>query len=159
MPQFDFSQALPQILWLTLVFGLLYLMVSAMLPKVQRVVEDRQGRIAADLRSAEAARAAAQGVASDGSTAIVDARAQALALTAGARDAAGAAAVRRLAAADQTLKIEAEAAAASLSTTRASALAELDKVAAEATIDLVRRVAGLEVDADEAVATVRKVAA
>ena len=47
MPQFDFTQALPQILWLTLVFGILYLIVRGLLPRVQTVVENRRARIAA----------------------------------------------------------------------------------------------------------------
>ena len=37
MPQFDFSQALPQVIWLALVFGILYLAVHALYPRVGRV--------------------------------------------------------------------------------------------------------------------------
>ena len=59
MPQFDFSQALPQILWLVVVFGLLYLAVRGLYPRVEKVVENRKARISADLREAEAARAPA----------------------------------------------------------------------------------------------------
>lgn len=158
MPQFDFSQALPQILWLTLVFLILYAMVSLMLPKVQRVVENRQARIAADLGAAEAARAEAEAAVSDGGTAIAAARAQALLVTGHAREAASAATARRLAEADETLKMQAEAAAASLATTRASALAELDQVAVDATVDLVARVSGLSISPDEAALAVRKAA-
>lgn len=158
MPQFDFSQALPQILWLLLVFAVIYVMVSAMLPKVQRVVEDRRGRIAADLGSAEAARAAAEAAVSGGGTALADARGEALGVTNRARDAAAAATARRLAETDETLKLQAEAAAASLATTRASALAELEQVAVDATVDLVARVSGLRISADEAADAVRKAA-
>ncbi len=159
MPQFDFSQALPQILWLALVFALLYILVSAMLPRVQKVVEDRAGRIAADIRSAEAARAEAEASFSGGSSALADARGNATGITSKARDAASAATARRLADVDETLKIQAEAAAASLATTRAAALAELDSVAADATVDLVKRVAGVDLTSGEAADYVRKVAA
>ena len=69
MPQFDFSQALPQILWLVVVFGLLYLAVRGLYPRVERVVENRKARISADLKEAEAAHQAAEAASSGGSTA------------------------------------------------------------------------------------------
>jgi F-type H+-transporting ATPase subunit b len=158
MPQFDFTQALPQVLWLTLVFGILYLIVRGLLPRVQTVVENRRERIAADLREAEAARVAAEAATSGGSSAIADARGQALSVTGKARDAANAATAAKLAEVDSSLKAKAEAAAQSLSAQRAAAIAELDKVASDATVDLVKRVAGLDVSNDEAAAAVKKVA-
>lgn len=159
MPQFDFTQALPQILWLTLVFGALYLIVRGLLPRVQTVVESRRSRIAADLREAEAARDAAEASSSGGSSALAEARARALAVTGKARDAANAATAARLAEVDAGLKAKADAAAATLADQRAAAVAELDAVASEATVELVRRVSGLQVSNDDAVAAVKKVAA
>jgi len=159
LPQFDFSTALPQILWLILVFGALYLIVRGLLPRVDRVVENRREHIAADLREAEAARDAAQASASGGNTALVDARARTLALTGKARDAANAANARKLAEIDGKLKTQGEAAAASLEAARLAALAELDAVAGEATVDLVQRIAGVSVSDNEAASAVKKVAA
>jgi F-type H+-transporting ATPase subunit b len=159
MPQFDFSTALPQILWLILVFGALYLIVRGLLPKVDRVVENRRQRIAADLREAEAARDAAQASASGGNTALGEARARTLAVTGKARDAANAANAKKLAEIDAKLKAQGEAAAASLEAARVAALAELDAVAGEATVELVQRVAGVSVSNDEAASAVKKVAA
>lgn len=159
MPQLDIAHALPQILWLALVFAILYLAVGRLLPRVEQVVESRRARIAADLREAEAARDAAEAASSGGSTALADARARALALTGAARERAGAAAAARIAAVDSELKARAEAAAERLAAQRADAIAELDRLAALATVDLVRRVAGLEVSNDEAAEAVRKVAA
>ncbi|MFN7177829.1 MAG: ATPase, partial [Thermaurantiacus sp.] len=74
MPQFDFSTALPQILWLVLTFVLLYLTVARLLPKIAAVVAERQARIAADLTAAEAARRAAEEAASGGTGALEEAR-------------------------------------------------------------------------------------
>jgi F-type H+-transporting ATPase subunit b len=159
MPQFDFSTALPQILWLILVFGALYLIVRGLLPRVDRVVENRRARIAGDLREAEAARDAAQASASGGNTALVEARARTLAVTGKARDAANAANARKLGEIDLKLKAQGEAAAASLEAARVAALAELDAVAGEATVELVQRVAGVSVSNDEAASAVKKVAA
>lgn len=159
MPQFDFTQALPQIIWLALVFGVLYLAVRGLYPRVETVVENRKARIAADLREAEAARDAAEAASSGGSTALADARAHALGVTGKARDAANAATQRKLAEADAGLDARAEAAAQALGAQRKAAVAELDKVAAEAAADLVKRVSGLEVSSAEAAKAVGKVAA
>ena len=159
MPQFDFSQALPQVIWLALVFGILYLAVRGLYPRVEKVVENRKARISADLREAEAARDAAEAATSGGSSALADARAQALVVTGKARDAASAQVQRKLAEVDAGLEASAEAAARSLAGQRATAVAELDAVAADAAADLVKRVAGLDVSNDEAAKAVKKVAA
>ena len=158
MPQFDFTQAGPQILWLTLVFGILYLIVRGLLPRVQTVVENRRARIAADLREAEAARSAAEAATTGGSSAIAEARGRALSVTGAARDKANAATAAKLAEVDAQLKAKADAAAETLAAQRAAAVSELDKVASEAAVDLVKRVAGLDVSNDEAAAAVKKVA-
>ena len=53
MPQFDFTQALPQIIWLAIVFGILYLAVRGLYPRVEKIVENRKARIGADLKEAD----------------------------------------------------------------------------------------------------------
>ena len=159
MPQFDFAQALPQIVWLGLVFAILYLAVHALLPRVGKVVESRKARIAADLAEAEAARAAADGAVGGGDRVMADARSRALGVTGKARDDAAAATARRIAEVDAGLEAQSRAAADRLVAQRTQVLAELDAVATGATVDLVRRVAGIEVSADEAGQAVKKVAA
>lgn len=159
MPQFDFHQALPQVIWLALVFGILYLAVRALLPRVEKVVDNRKARIAADLTQAEAARAEAEAATSGGGNTLADARTRSLQLTAKARDDAAAATARRIAEVDAGLEAHAEQAANRLSDQRQAALAELDAVAGTATVDLVRRVSGIEISNDEAASAVKKVAA
>lgn len=159
MPQFDFSQALPQVVWLALVFAILYLAVRALLPRVERVVENRKARIAADLSQAEAARAEAEVATSSGGNTLADARTRSLQLTGRARDEASAAMSRRIAEVDAGLEAHANEAANRLAAQRQTVLAELDAVAGAATVDLVRHVAGIEISNDEAVSAVKKVAA
>ena len=159
MPQFDFSQALPQVIWLALVFAILYLAVRALLPRVEKVVDNRKARIAADLTQAEAARAEAEAATSGGGNALADARDRSLQLTGKARDAAAAATRQRIAEVDAGLDAKAAEAAARLSGQRDGALAELDAVASDATVDLVNRVAGIRITNDEAASAVKKVAA
>ncbi len=159
MPQFDFSQALPQLVWLALVFAILYVAVHALLPRVEKVVENRKTRIAADLAQAESARAAAEGAMSDSGQTLADARTRALKVTGKARDDAAAANARRIAEIDTSLEAEAERAAQDLAGRRQQVLAELDTVASEATVDLIRRVAGIEISREAAAEAVNKVAA
>jgi len=159
MPQFNFADAVPQVLWLALLFSLLYFSMMRVLPKVEAIVQERKERIAADLRAAEAARAEAEGATSGGSSAISDARSRSLAVTGKAREEAAAATAKRLADIDSGLEAKAEAAAQSLAAARATAISELDQVAAEATVDLVQRVSGVKVSNDEAADAVKKVAA
>lgn len=159
MPQFDFSQAVPQILWLSLVFGILYLVVHMLYPRVDRVVQDRKGRIAADLAEAEAARDAAEAATKGGSSVLADARGRALSVTGKARDAANALVQQRLADANDGLAARIETAAQRLTDQRTNAVAELDRALGSVVVDLVQQVSGLDVSPDEAEEAVRKAAA
>jgi F-type H+-transporting ATPase subunit b len=159
MPQFDFSTALPQILWLVLTFVLLYLSVSVMLPKLARVVADRQERIASDLRAAEAARRAATEASSGGTGALEEARAEAMRVTGAARSHAADETAHRLAALDSQLAASEEEALKALDARRAEALSGLDAAAAELTVELVQRVAGVDVSPADAEAAIQRVAA
>jgi F-type H+-transporting ATPase subunit b len=63
MPQLDFSNPLiiAQIVWLLIIFGVLYYIMSVYaLPRVEQVLEDRRKRIEGDLAAAQAAKAEAQ---------------------------------------------------------------------------------------------------
>ena len=62
MPQIDQIASIyaSQLFWLVVVFALIYFGIGrAMLPKIERTVEDRDARISGDLAAAEAARAEA----------------------------------------------------------------------------------------------------
>ena len=62
MPQLDFSNPLiiAQIVWLLIIFGLLYFVLSNYaLPRVESVLEERARRIASDLEAAQAMKAEA----------------------------------------------------------------------------------------------------
>jgi F-type H+-transporting ATPase subunit b len=159
VPQFDFSTALPQILWLVLTFVLLYLSVSVMLPKLARVVAERQERIAADLGAAEAARRAAEEASSGGSGALEDARAEALRITGAARTRAADDMAQRLSALDAQLAEREDEALQALDARRREALSSLDAAAVELTVALVDRVAGVPVAPAEAVPEIQRMAA
>ena len=62
MPQFDFAHVFwPQVAWLALSFAVLYFgVVRLTLPKLGKVVDDREARIAGDLAAAREAKAHAE---------------------------------------------------------------------------------------------------
>lgn len=146
-----------QIFWLLLTFGIVFFTVGlGMLPKVQATIGDRDKRIADDLAAADAARTAAGAAEESWRTRDASNREAALARLNKARSEAAAntealLATANAADADRVAKGEAEIAAAA---TRA--IAEIEAVAAEATQDIVARVAGLNVNAADAQAAVKR---
>ena len=81
-PPFDAHNFLPQIIWLVIIFGALYWLMSRIaLPRVAGILETRSSRIAKDLDDARAMQdqAHAAGVAYDKTLADARGRAQALA--------------------------------------------------------------------------------
>ncbi len=87
MPQLDPAVFLPQIFWLAIIFGLLYLVMSRVaLPQVASVLEERRNRIAADLDQAAQFRAKAEEALAAYEQGIAEARKRAETLAREARD-------------------------------------------------------------------------
>lgn len=147
-----------QIFWLLLTFGFVFLVVGrGMVPRVQKTIDGRDGRISGDLAAAKAARDAAD-AAEDGwrqrdqaarervQTVLADARLRGAKATEARLAEAGAEQQQRLSAREADIRSAAE---------RASG--EIEAVAAEAARDIAQRVAGLSVSDDDARAAVRRV--
>ncbi len=147
MPQFDFASVfIPQVAWLAVLFAVLYFgVVRLTLPKLSRVMDAREDRIADDLAAARTAKDGADSVRAEYHAAMDRARDEARAAVAAAKASAAAAGEVRLAqarsAADARLA-EAEAAIA-----RSSAEAEpaLRDAAAEGAQAIVARLTSHDV--------------
>lgn len=80
-PPFESSNFAPQLIWLALSFGLLYLLMSKIaLPRVENILHARAAKITKDLSEAHAFRAQSEAAAAAHDKTISDARAKAQAL-------------------------------------------------------------------------------
>ncbi|MCK5425303.1 MAG: hypothetical protein KAI89_08015, partial [Emcibacter sp.] len=88
MPQLDPAVFLPQIFWLFIIFGLIYLFIAySAAPKITQVLERRQDRIASDLQEAEKLQAQAEEARTAYEKALEEARAKATSTVASKREA------------------------------------------------------------------------
>ncbi len=159
MPQFDPSVAVPQIAWLIAVFAILYLIVRASLPKVERVVGNRAGVIGDDLGHAEMAKSSAGAVIAEYEATLATARAAAMKLAGDAKSATAEETTAKLKEVEAELGAKTAGAAQRIETAKREALANLRVVAEDATADLVERLTGRRPAAEEVSATVAAVAA
>ncbi|HZF75265.1 MAG TPA: F0F1 ATP synthase subunit B' [Acetobacteraceae bacterium] len=145
MPQLDFGNPLmiAQIVWLLIIFGLLYYIMSAYaLPRVEQVLEERRSRIAGDLAAAQAAKADADAAMAAHREATARARAEAQASIATATQAAQAEAAQRAEALNARLNQQIAEAEARIAQARDAAMGALRQVSTDTAEALVTRLAG-----------------
>jgi F-type H+-transporting ATPase subunit b len=87
MPQLDFATFAPQLIWLTLVFGVLYLVMARVaLPRIATVIEERRDRIADDLDTAAQLKSDTDDAIASYETALAEARTKAHSIAQETRD-------------------------------------------------------------------------
>ncbi|KAB7643692.1 hypothetical protein [Polymorphobacter fuscus] len=146
MPQFDPTTWLPQLAWLAAIFAVLYFaVIRPTLPKVGRVIDERETRVAGDLDAAEAAKAEADAIRTRYDTGMAAARDAAQARVAAAQADAAGAAEARLKDLAAVLDGKATDAAARLAGARDAARATLAATTTELTAEAVTRLTGLSV--------------
>ncbi|MCJ7421944.1 ATPase [Sphingomicrobium astaxanthinifaciens] len=146
-----------QLFWLTVFFGAILVFIGyGMVPKIQKTVDLRDDKIAADLKEAEAAQKAADALEEDYRAGLDAARADAAKANAEAKATAAKKTEASLKRAETTIDKKLAAAAAELAQQREAARAELEAMAAEATQAMVQKVAGLSIDQRTATAAVKK---
>lgn len=159
MPQFDFSVALPQVAWLVLIFGVLFVVMRSMLPRVDGIVEARSKTIGDDLGAAEAAKAEAERVDAEYQAGLAKARGEALGVVGEAKAAAARETEARMKVVGADVDARIKAAEDRIAALRTEAMGKLDAVAAEATVDIVERLTGTRPDDSAAAKAVSSVAA
>jgi len=143
MPQFQLDNFLPQLAWLALFFIILYFgVVKLTLPKVGRVIDEREQTVDSDLSTAEAARADAERIRAEYAEGIAQAQAQAQGQVTEAKAKVGKKIEKKLAKVNAELDEKLVAAQAAIAASRDSAMAEVERIAGEAAAEIVERLTG-----------------
>jgi F-type H+-transporting ATPase subunit b len=152
MPQLDSATWLSQIVWLAITFTvLLILMWGVALPKVRRVLEDRQSKIDGDLQEAERFKNEAEEALKAYEAALAKARSDAHAIAAEMSAKVASESASKRTELETRLAEESRKAEARIAKARTDALDSVRDVAAEATRDLTAKLAGIDAD-DQAIA-------
>lgn len=145
MPQLDFSNPLTiaQVVWMAIIFGLLYYLLSRyFLPQVAQVVDDRAHRIATDLDSARAAKAKSDAAINEISEASRRASAEAQGAIASAINKAKSEALEQSRAADERLNTQLAEAERRIADARSTAMGAVSQVAQDTATAIVARLTG-----------------
>jgi F-type H+-transporting ATPase subunit b len=142
-PPFDTHTFVPQIVWLVIIFGLLYWLMSRVaLPRMEGILDARRHRLSKDLDDAAAMQQQAKdaGEAYDRTLAEARARAQALAQETHDKLQAEADAKRHAVEADLNGKLSAM--EAQINDTRTRAMANVAGIASDAAVSLIEHITG-----------------
>lgn len=143
MPQFEGANFLPQLFWLAIFFAILYFgVVRPTLPKLGRVMTEREDRVRGDIALAERAKAEADRMQAEYDSGVAEAQVTARSRLGDAQAAAAAALEARLKESNEAVDRRTEAAQASLDVARQRAMGEIEGVAADAAADIVEKLTG-----------------
>ena len=160
MPQLNPLDWAPQLIWLVITFGILYLLMKwVALPKIGSVIEMRQGRIAGDLEAADKLRRETQEAIAAYEQALAEAKARAHAIAQEARNRLKDEVAAERAALERDVAAKSAEAEARILEAKVSALKDVNAVASETAAENVRRLIGIapaKPEVDLAVAAARK---
>jgi F-type H+-transporting ATPase subunit b len=149
-PPLDPTTFAPQLIWLALTFGLLYLILKrVVLPRVGEVIEERGDRIKRDLAQAEKLKADTEKALANYEQALGDARAKAGAIAKGLRDALTGEVDKERAKVEALTAAKLADAERRIADTKAKALASVGDIASEVAGVVVARLIGTEPTKDE----------
>jgi F-type H+-transporting ATPase subunit b len=155
MPQLNFADYPPQLIWLAITFVLLYFLMSRLvLPGVSRVLERRQAKIATDLEAAEKRRAEAEEALANYEKTLSEARREAQAAVKAAGDEMAKQQAQREAIFAAEIGKRTREAEAQIEAAKQRALAETRNVAGEIAGTITAKLAKLTPSADQIAAAV-----
>ena len=160
MPQLNPLDWAPQLIWLLVTFGVLYLlMVWIALPRIGAVIETRAAHIAADLAAAEKLRRETEEAIAAYEQALAEAKQKAHAIVEEGRLKLKAETDAERAKLDKKLAAKSEEAEARIEKAKVSAMKEVNSVASDVAADIVKKLIGTtpaKGDIDKAVTAARK---
>ncbi|MGC1344569.1 MAG: ATP F0F1 synthase subunit B [Methyloceanibacter sp.] len=160
MPQLNPLDWAPQLIWLAITFGILYLLMKwVALPKIGSVIEARQARIAGDLEAADNLRRQTEEAIAAYEQALAEAKARAHAIAQEARNKLKDEVAAERTALERDLAAKSAEAEARIHQAKVSALKDVNAVASETAAEIVRRLIGVapsQPESSAAVAAARK---
>jgi len=159
MPQLNPLDWAPQLVWLLITFGILYLlMVYVALPRIGSVIEARAAHIAKDLATADRLRRETEEAIAAYEQALAEAKQKAHAIVDEGRAKLKEETAGERARLERDLAKKSAEAEARINAARNSAMREVNTVAADVAADIVRQLIGIasKAEIDKAVATARK---
>lgn len=149
-PPFDPATFAPQLIWLAISFGFLYLVMSRIaLPRVASVLAERRERIQRDLGEAERLKAETDAALQSYEKSLSDARSRAQSMAKETRERVAADMDRERRRVDDANAAKIADTEAQIAKTKAAALANVESMAAETASAIVERLAGQQVSVDE----------
>jgi F-type H+-transporting ATPase subunit b len=143
-PPFDKQNYPSQLLWLTLTFVALYLLMSRVaLPRVDSILEQRRVRIAGDLAEAQRLKGESDAAIASYEKALADARGRAQALVNDSRQRQATAAESERKALDVTLNDRIAQAESGIAQVKSAAMTNVRGIATEAAAAIVERLIGI----------------
>lgn len=149
MPQIDQITEIyaSQLFWLAIVFALIYFGIGrGMVPKIEKTIDDRNGKVTGDLAAAEAARSAAEASDIAYNAGLDGARGQAMKAIAEAKAQATARAEAVAKQADADMQVRLTAAGESIEGRKQAALNEIEASTVEAVEAIVAKLSGVSTD-------------
>ena len=136
-----------QLFWLAIVFALIYFGIGkAMVPKIEKTVDDRNARIEGDLAAAEAARTTALASERDYQTGLDAARSKATVALGEAKARATAGTEAKLKTSDAAMAEQLSTATRRVETSKTTALAEIETATTDAVEQILAKLSGVAVD-------------
>ena len=149
-PPLDPATFVPQLVWLAIAFGLLYLLLSRVaLPRVGEVIEERSDRIKRDLAQAEKLKTDTQKALGNYEQALSDARAKAGTIAKAMRDKLTAEVDKERARVEAQIAQKVAEAEARIEQTKSRALASVNDIATETAGAIVKKLIDADVSKDE----------
>jgi F-type H+-transporting ATPase subunit b len=160
MPQLNPLDWAPQLIWLLITFGLLYLLMAKVaLPRIGAVIDARADHIAKDLAEADKLRRQTEEAIAAYEQALAEAKQKAHAIVEEGRAKLKAQTASERAKLDSDLGKKSAEAEARIAAAKTSAMREVNAVAADVAADIVRRLIGVapaKGEIEQAVAAARK---
>ncbi|MEM8574403.1 MAG: ATP F0F1 synthase subunit B [Pseudomonadota bacterium] len=160
MPQLNPLDWAPQVIWLLITFGVLYLlMVWVAIPRIGTVIDKRAAKIASDLEAAEKNKRATEDAIATYEQALTEAKQKAHAIVDEGRAKLKAETDAERAKLDKQLADKAAEAAARIEKARDAAMKDVTAVATDAAADIVKQLIGVtpsKADVEKAVTAARK---